>query len=320
MRRAALAATALLSAAAFAGCATFAPRSRPPGPGALVVESVPLRAFGTERCGAGALSAVLNALGDPVTLEALDAELPKAPGGGVLSVDLLLAARARGFEARLVPGSAGEIRDVVRAGRPAILMLRVLDAPGASHDLHHYVVADGVDVEKGLFRIQFGDGKGRWTPLDPLERAWAADGHALLLVGPRRAPRAGGTERLNRAVALESAGRIDEAIAAYRGVVEEQPDWALAWSDLGNALSRSGRTTEAEAAYRRAIAIDPANRDALNNLAWLLLEEGARLDEAESLARRALEAGGPDEDLVRDTLERILRKKSGISSGEPPRP
>jgi tetratricopeptide (TPR) repeat protein len=320
MRRAARAATVLLSAAALAGCATLAPRSHPPGPGAVVIEGVPLRAFGTDRCGAGALSAVLNALGDPVTLETLDAELPKAPGGGVLSVDLLLAARARGFEARLVPGSAREVRDAVRSGRPSILMLRVLDAPGAKHDLHHYVVADGVDDERSLFRVQFGDGEGRWIPLDRLERAWAADGHALLLVMPGRTPEARGTERLNRAVALEAAGRLDEAIAAYRGVVEEQPDWALAWTDLGNSLSRSGRTTEAEAAYRSAIAIDPANRDALNNLAWLLLEEGTRLDEAEALARRALEAGGPDENLVRDTLERILRKKGGISSAGPPRP
>jgi tetratricopeptide (TPR) repeat protein len=320
MRRAARAAALLLSAAALPGCATFAPRSRAPGPGAMVVPGVPLRAFGTDRCGAGALSAVLNALGDPVTLEALDAELPRAPGGGVLSVDLLLAARARGFEARLVPGSAREVHDAVRSGRPAILMLRVLDAPGAKLDLHHYVVADGVDDERGLFRVQFGDGEGRWTPLDRLERAWAADGHALLLVAPGRTPEAGGAEGLNRAVALEAAGRLDEAIAAYRGVVEEQPDWALAWTDLGNALSRSGRTADAETAYRRAIAIEPVTRDALNNLAWLLLEEGTRLDEAETLARRAFEAGGPDEPLVRDTLERILRKKGAISSAEPPRP
>ena len=41
-----------------------------------------------------------------------------------------LAARARGFDSRLVPGTARDVRDAVRAGRPAILMLRVLDANG----------------------------------------------------------------------------------------------------------------------------------------------------------------------------------------------
>jgi Flp pilus assembly protein TadD len=199
-------------------------------------------------------------------------------------------------------------------------MLRVLDSPGEKHDLHHYVVADGVDGERSLFRMQFGDGEGRWISLERIERAWAADGHALLVVEPRDATGEYREERLNRAVALEASGNPDAAVAAYRAIVAGEPDWALAWTDLGNAESRAKRTKEAEAAYRRAIAIDPQHPDALNNLAWLLLEEGTRLDEAEVLARRALDAGGPDEDLVRDTLERILKKKGGISGGEPRRP
>jgi hypothetical protein len=320
MRRGARAAALLIPAAALVSCATFAPRSNLPGRSALIVGKAPLREFGTDRCGAGALSFVLNSLGDPVTLEALDAVLPKAEGGGVLSIDLLLAARARGFSARLVRGSALEIRQSVESGRPVILMLRVLDSPGTKHDLHHYVVADGVDGERALFRMQFGDGEGRWIRLDRIERAWAADGNALLLVEPGDGSGESREERLNRAVELEASGRIEEAIAAYRSVASEQPDWALAWTNLGNAEARAGRTRDAEAAYRRAIATDPGNRDALNNQAWLLLQDGTRLDEAEALARRALAAGGPDEDLVRDTLERILRTKSGVSSGEPQRP
>ncbi|MBZ5637675.1 MAG: tetratricopeptide repeat protein [Acidobacteriia bacterium] len=317
MIRPARAAAMLLPAAALAGCATMTPRPRPPSPGARIVQGVPNRVFGTDRCGAGALSAVLNALGDPVNLETLDAELPKAPGGGVLSVDLLLAARAHGFEARLIEGSAAKVRESLEAGRPAILMLRLLDAPGTRHDVHHFVVADGVDADRGLFRVHFGDASPRWIPLDRIERGWAADGHALLLVGPGR-PSA--EDRLARAVELEAYGSIDDAISAYRSLVTERPSWGLAWTDLGNAEARSGQFREAEEAYRRAIAIEPEDRDALNNLAWLLLQDGSRLDEAESLARRALAAGGANEDRVRDTLDRILRRKGEISSGESRRP
>jgi len=319
MRRAARAASLLLSITTLSGCMVMAPRSRPPSTGATVVEGIPLRAFGTDRCGAGALSVVLNALGDPITLEALDAELPRSKGGGVLSVDLLLAARSRGFQARLVVGDPEAIRASIAAGRAAILMLRVLDAPGEQHDLHHFVVVDGVDREGGLFRVQFGDGKGRWIRLGRLERAWADDGHALLLVEPRR-PDGGREARLNRAVALETSGDLEKAIAGYRALVADEPEWAPAWTDLGNAESRAGRTIEAEAAYRKAITLDPSSPDPLNNLAWLLLQEGSRLEEAEALARRALAAGGSDEDRIRDTLERILRKKDELSSGGSPRP
>jgi cytochrome c-type biogenesis protein CcmH/NrfG len=52
------------------------------------------------------------------------------------------------------------------------------------------------------------------------------------------------------------------------------------------------------------LALEPDDSDALNNLAWLLLESDDRLAEAETLARRAVEADGPDPHLALDTLAR----------------
>ena len=57
------------------------------------------------------------------------------------------------------------IEQEILAGRPVILMLRVLDAPGERHDYHHYVVVDGFDPRQRLLRFHFGDGKTRWSPL-----------------------------------------------------------------------------------------------------------------------------------------------------------
>ena len=56
-------------------------------------------------------------------------------------------------------------------------------------------------------------------------------------------------------------------------------------------------------AARSAISRD--DPDALNNLAWLLLQEGSRLEEAEGLARDAARRKGPDRALILDTLARI---------------
>jgi tetratricopeptide (TPR) repeat protein len=219
----------------------------------------------------------------------------------VLSVDLLLAARRRGFDAALVAGSAEALRSEVADGRPAILMLRLLDAPGSRRDVYHYVVADGVDPPRRLFRFQFGDGKARWAEIQRLEKGWKAAGHALLLVRPR----ADTDAALRRAVELEGAGRAEEAAALYRQVLAVRPDSVRAWVDLGNAEAVRGRRGEAETAYRKALAIAPADRDALNNLAWLLLEEGVRLEEAEGLAGKAAGPPGPDRPLALDTLGRI---------------
>src|SRR6185503_16295865 len=103
--------------------------------------------------------------GDPVPEADLARALPAAPGGGVLSIDLLLAARTRGFEAALVAGDAGTLAAEIEAARPAILMLKLLDVPGSRRDVLHYVVVDGHDRGRGLFRMQFGDGRARWVPL-----------------------------------------------------------------------------------------------------------------------------------------------------------
>ncbi len=275
-----------------------------------MLEGVPVRAFGAERCGAGSLSAVLAFYGDDVSIDDLDATLPKAANGGVLSLDLVLAARQRGFDARMVEGDPDLVAKTVLAGRPAIVMLRVIDAPGRSKDYYHYVVVDGVDPARHLFRLQFGDGKARWAPLAGLDQAWRATGRMTLLVAPRAADSetaaAAPPMALRQAVALEDAGHDAEAAAAYRQVLTADPGSAVAWTDLGNAESAQGHDREAESAYRRALALDPDAPDAANNLAWLLLAAGDRLDEAERLARHAVETGGPDPYLALDTLGRVL--------------
>ena len=282
------------------GCATLAPGSREPSPDADVLDHVPVRAFDDDQCGPGSLSVVLNALGDTVSEAELAAQLPRAPGGGVLSVDLLLGARQRGFAASLVAGDEDSVRKEIQAGRPVILMLRMLNAPGRRRDVYHYVVVDGHDPRRELFRVQFGDGKARWIDLDRLEGAWKAGDHAMLTVSVPPA-----LARMRAAVELEHAGRIDEAAELYSRILEANPDSVRAWVNLGNVEAGRGRPPDAERAYRRALSVSPHHTDALNNLAWLLLQEGSRLEEAEALAQDAAGRRGPERALVLDTLARI---------------
>ena len=298
--RRALAASVGLLVVLSTACVTMAPRSRAPSPEASVLGHVPVRAFEDDQCGPGSLSVVLNALGDAVSEAEIRATLPRTPAGGVLSVDLLIAARQRGFSASLVTGSEGAARREIEEGRPVILMLRMLNAPGRGRDLYHYVVVDGQDPRQGLFRFQFGDGKARWASLDRLEGAWKGAGYAMLTVS---APPA--LAQMRAAVELEQAGRLDAAAERYERILEASPESLRAWVNLGNVEAGRGLSSEAERAYRRALSISPDDPDALNNLAWLFLQEGSRLEEAEALARNAARRRGPDRALILDTVARI---------------
>ncbi len=73
--------------------------------------------------------------------------------------------------------------------------------------------------------------------------------------------------------------RLDDAIAAYSKAVALKPDFAEAYSNLGNALSASGLIDEALAAYRHAIEKNYKLAAAHNGLGNMLRRIG-RSDEA----------------------------------------
>lgn len=281
-------------------CVYWTPMSRTPAPNALVIPNVPMHKWDIKSCGAGSLSSVLQHHGDPVSMDEWQEKLPKTKGG-VMSIDLVLAARERGFDANLVTGDRDLIEAEIRDGRPVILMLQVIQYPGSSLDFFHYVVIDGYDRMRNLFRVQFGDGKARWATMARLEPAWKKTKHATIIVRPGdpAAP------ALRAAVRLEEEGKLALAAHAYREIITQHPKSTLAWTNLGNAENQLGRRPAAEEAFRKALELDPDSADALNNLAWLLYED-KRYEEAEPLARKAVLTKAPDAWMRIDTLARIL--------------
>ncbi|HYC60645.1 MAG TPA: tetratricopeptide repeat protein [Thermoanaerobaculia bacterium] len=284
----------------FNACVYWTPMSRRPSTNADVIPDVPMQKWDIKSCGAGSLSAVLQHHGDPTTMDEWQAALPKTRGG-VMSIDLVLAARQKGFDAELVTGDAALIEAEVRDGRPVILMLQVIQYPGKSLDFFHYIVIDGYDPMKNLFRTQFGDGKARWAPMSRMALAWKKTKNATILIRPRDP----NTEAIRTAVRLEEEGKYALAAHTYREILQRNPKSVLAWTNLGNAEMRSGRRAAAEEAFRKALELEPDSADTLNNLAWLLYED-KRMEEAEPLARKAVITKAPDPWLRLDTLARIL--------------
>jgi Flp pilus assembly protein TadD len=124
--------------------------------------------------------------------------------------------------------------------------------------------------------------------------------HLVLLHDPLTA-----SEHNDLGVAYESSGQLELAAREYRKALRLDSHQARARVNLGNIEAANERWGSAEDCYRRALSDSSTDYDAMNNLAIALLRQGRRLDEARSLAERAVAAGGERDSLYRATLAEV---------------
>jgi tetratricopeptide (TPR) repeat protein len=115
----------------------------------------------------------------------------------------------------------------------------------------------------------------------------------------------------NMATALRAAGRLDEAVATYHGALELQPDFPDAQYNLANALVERGRAGEAIDYYRTALRSEPASVDVHTNLGIALAERG-NTDEALAEFRAAIQAD-PDSVRAHRNLADLLASRGATS-------
>ena len=114
-------------------------------------------------------------------------------------------------------------------------------------------------------------------------------------------------------VTYERKERLDLAIQEYHAALRQDGHYVPALMGLGNASYASGAFAEAEAYYLQALSLVPDHPAANNNLAMIYMAQNERLSEAETLAKRALDQGGPLRPHVLDTLARIYMKQGRCS-------
>jgi putative PEP-CTERM system TPR-repeat lipoprotein len=88
----------------------------------------------------------------------------------------------------------------------------------------------------------------------------------------------------------------------------------LVFFKKGSLLHAMGRKKEAEAEYQKVLRLSPNHAMALNNLAYLYLEENRSLPQALRYATRAFMLA-PQDDAIRDTLGYVLLKNGRIDQG-----
>lgn len=119
------------------------------------------------------------------------------------------------------------------------------------------------------------------------------------------------SEHNDLGVAYESTGQLDLAAREYHHALRLEPHDTQARVNLGNVEAARGKWSTAESCYRRALLDSSTNLDAMNNLAVALLKQSKGLNEARSLAERAVAAGAGRDSIYRATLAELNASHTG---------
>jgi tetratricopeptide (TPR) repeat protein len=145
-------------------------------------------------------------------------------------------------------------------------------------------------------------------------------GDALAALGYFEAAAAAAPERprprLEMALELRTLGRLDEAEAVYRELLQQRPDLVRALAGLGHVARLRGQPRQALRHYRAALALNPARTDLRLEVAGQL-RKLARHQEAQE-GYRAILAAQPDHARAREGLARLPPpEQSGLPPLEP---
>lgn len=88
--------------------------------------------------------------------------------------------------------------------------------------------------------------------------------------------------------------------------IKKRSKWDLPYFNLGNAYYFVGNFDKAEEFYKKTLELNAKNTDAMNNLAYLFMEQ-CRLDEALKLIEKAITIQSKEE--YRDTLKKIKNRR-----------
>jgi tetratricopeptide (TPR) repeat protein/uncharacterized protein HemY len=109
---------------------------------------------------------------------------------------------------------------------------------------------------------------------------------------------AGGTSVALLRAANKADGRRKQVVAWLEAAIKKDTKSSALHVQLGDVKDLQNDFEGAERAYREALALDPKNVVALNNLAWLLAERARRGQDAMPLINKAIAVGGPRGELL----------------------
>jgi tetratricopeptide (TPR) repeat protein len=172
------------------------------------------------------------------------------------------------------------------------------------------VVVTGIDPQGDVVRFREESGQDATLAMDDFLRAWRPVNFWMLVICPADKPSwtMGVSELVARARFHERRNETARARADYENALARAPSNPGLCMALANLYRRSGQDDKAEELYRSALEANPTDGHVANNLAYVLAEKTATLDEAASLARKAA-AMEPTNPTTLDTLGYVYLKQ-----------
>ena len=133
-------------------------------------------------CGPASLASVMNFYGVSVTEEEIAKEVYNTKLSGTLSMDILIYARAKGFDAFYYKGNMEDIKKYISIGKPVILFL---DLGYFFYPVRHYIVATGYNDKIGYLIAHSGVEKDKIFSYKEIQSAWEKTGFGTILVLPK---------------------------------------------------------------------------------------------------------------------------------------
>lgn len=280
---------------ALTGCATpqaLALRN----PGALhamaaqaEVPGVPFFAQKAYECGPAALAMVLGAAGVRVAPDDLVAQVFLPSRKGSLQVEMQAATRQRGLLPYTLAPRLDALLQELAAGHP-VLVFQNVSLP--VYPVWHYAVAIGYDLERNTITLHSGETARMEMSLFTFERTWARGQYwALLALTPHQLPATADAPAMARTIASLEAQQPQAAHTAYQTALHRWPQHAQLQFGLGNTAYAQGNKAEAVAAYQGAVQQQPDFADAWNNLAQTQFDLG-QMQGAKDAIAQAVALGG----------------------------
>lgn len=315
--------TTVIAAVLLAGCGTM-PQTRQvmeeglPGlPESRELEEVPFHPQEKYQCGPAALATVLEYSGVEVAPRDLVSAVYVPEREGAFQVEMLAAARGRDRVAMTLEPRLSALLETLDAGWP-VLVLQNLGT--AWFPQWHYAVAVGYDLEAGELILRSGVTERYAADLSVFERTWKrGDYWGMVVFRPGELPPARPGNYFQAAADFEANAPADDVGLAWHTGVRRWPDNVRLLMGWGNHLYRQGERLQAAAQYSKALSQVPDYGPALNNLAQIMLEE-EDYRRAVELARRAVEAGGPQSAIYRQTLHQAQDAWEASPASAPPNP
>lgn len=107
---------------------------------------------------------------------------------------------------------------------------------------------------------------------------------------------------------LIQEARYDEGLTLYQAAVKKFPECASLYQGVGCCAGHQGLFEKAIEASQRALELEPDNQEFVNDLGWSLFQAG-RLEEAEEMLLRAV-AMDPSDELARENLHHCQRMRT----------